>query len=182
MLFEPMFQLGCLLTCVCKYNDNINNFLKSFIVALTIGFERPIYTFNEPKNRVLIMEVALVKANNRSSEQTFTVAVFISDPTLPGINPATTGTTEALIDYTIEGGGSNGFRTLLFPPNAERIQYKISLYPDEIYEGSEGFLALSSPLEGSITYTPPNIMSGVYRSATIVIEENVSKCNCSFEV
>ena len=128
------------------------------------------------------MEVALVKANNRSSEQTFTVAVFITDPNLPGINPATTGTTEALIDYTIEGGGSNGFRTLLFPPNAERIQYNFSLYPDEIHEGSEGFVALSSPFESSITYTQPNIMSGVYRSATIVIEENVSKCDCSFEV
>ena len=119
-----------------------------------------------------------MKASNRSSEQTFSVAVFISDPTLSGLNTATTRNTEVLIDYTIEGGGSSGFRTLIFPPNAERLQYNFLIYPDEIREGTEGFLALSSALESSITYTPPNNTSGIYRSAMIVIEENVSKYNC----
>ena len=148
-----------------------------YIIDLVIGFERQSYTFNEPDNSMVITEVALVKEDNRLSEQTFFVAVGISDPTLPNVSPATSESEALGGDYQIPRA-NNGTPTIIFEPHMERSQYTFSLYSDEIAERREGFVIFSLPDEGSTTYTTPNLLSTVFRSTTIVIEDNDSELCC----
>ena len=93
-----------------------------FIIALIIGFEEERYTYIEPLSDILIFNVALVKEDNRQSEQTFLVAVTVSSPNLEEISPATARDGVRLNDYNI-AGAPNGFLTLLFPPNLQRRPY-----------------------------------------------------------
>ncbi len=149
----------------------------NFFIALIIGFEEEYYTYTEPVSRMLISNVALVKEDNRQSEQTFLVAVTVNSPNLEEISPATARDDGGLNDYDIVGA-PNGFLTILFPPSLQRRPYLFFLSPDDVAEGPEGFLALSSPNEGSITYTTPGQSSSVFRSATVVIEDDDRKHCC----
>ena len=123
---------------------------------------------------LLITEVALVKEDNRVSEQTFHIAVSITDPILPNVSPATSESEAFLYDYMM-AGAIDGLQTIIFEPHMERSQYTFFLNSDEIAERREGFVIFSLPNEGSITYTTPNMLSTVFRSTTIIIEDNDSK-------
>ena len=155
----------------------VNVFFLILLIDLVIGFERQSYTFNEPDHSILITEVALVKEDNRVSEQTFHVAVGISDPTLPDVSPATSDSEAFGGDYMIPRS-IDGIRIIIFEPHMERSQYTFFLYSDEIAERREGFLIFSGPNEGSTIYTTPNMLSALFRSTTIVIEDNDSELCC----
>ena len=121
--------------------------------------------------------MALVKEDNRQSEQTFLVAVVVSSPNLVEISPATPRSSGGLNDYDI-AGAPTGFLAIVFPPTLQSRQFFFFLNPDDVAEGTEGFLAFSSPNEGSITYTTPGPSSSVFRSVTVVIEDNDCKLCC----
>ena len=139
-----------------------------------IGFKEEFYTYTEPERWTLISNVTLVKENNRQSKQTFSVAVGISSPNLEDVSLATARVGGKLNDYDI-AGAPNGFLTFLFPPTLQRTSYFFPLNPDDVAEGTEVFLALSTPIEGSITYMIAGLSSSIFRSVRVVIEDDDRK-------
>ena len=121
--------------------------------------------------------MVLVKEDNRQSEQTFLVAVGVSSPNLEEISPATARDSGGLNDYDL-AGARRGFVIFLFPPTNQRRQFFFFLSPDDVAEGTEGFLVFSTPLEGSITYTIPGPSSSVFRTVTVIIEDDDRKLCC----
>ena len=106
----------------------------------------------------------------RVSEQTFHVAVGISDSILPGIIPATSESEAFHGDYVIPGA-IDGLQTIIFKPDMIESKYIFSIFSDEYIEGREGFVIFSMPSEGSTTYTTPNMLSKVFRSTTVIIQD-----------
>ena len=144
-----------------------------FNLAITIGFERQFYTYSESAYvQRSISEVALVTEDNRVSEQTFIVLILLNDPTESGVGPAT-----LRLDY-LPGAGSVRYLRMLFSRFKKKIVFQFFLVPDDIAEGIEGFLLLSSPSNNSVVYMVPNMFSTVYQSTTIVIEDDDCKYCC----
>ena len=146
-----------------------------FYVALVIGFERSNYIFVEPDTFLPIMDVLLVKENNRTTERTFTVVINVVDPSITNINPAT-----IIDDYRISFVGDPRTQRLSFPTTDQTIEFSFFLFPDIFPEGLEGFQAMSSPSqpeenETPVLYTTPNNEADVFVSTIIVIRDNDCK-------
>ena len=147
-------------------------------IAISIGFELPSYTYNEPMFEMQINEnfsspnnltaygpVYLIKENNVTSEQMFGIVIQVSDAVPGGTNPA--ALTE---DYDVGGGR---IVTIPFPSNLQRVNYEFRLLPDTIPEWTEAFLACSSranmlEVDGRV-FTLPHYQSPVFASASINI-------------
>ena len=121
--------------------------------------------------------IALVKEDNRKTEQTFHVAIGISDSILAGVIPATSES-EAFLSGFMRAGAIDGLQTIIFEPYMEKEKYIFIITADEIVEGREGFVIFSLLIEGSTIYQTPNMLSTVFRSATGVIEDSDCKHWC----
>ena len=128
-----------------------------YSIAIIIGFEMLTYTFTEPNAATPIFDVFLAK-QERVSERTFRIVVNVNDPS--GISPATVRDDNSLNDYSVTQIGDFQTVELTFPPDQQRLRYDFTLFGDEIAEGNEGFVALSTP-NGSITYSLPSASSTV---------------------
>lgn len=98
-------------------------------------------------------DVFLIKEENRSTEQTFSVLVTASDPT-SGVSPATLQSTNTSVefDYVIGAPGQSSIE-LVFPPALLRLPFVFSLNGDDVFEETEGFLVTSAP--SGIPFDPP---------------------------
>ena len=159
--------------------------------AISIGFEVSGYIYNEPmfiklidsffippNNTTAYGPVYLIKENGVRTEQIFGVAVEVSDGVPAGVNcnPATFG---PFGDYLTGGGGS---LNTMFPPNRQRLNFEITLFPDEILEGTEGFVASSLRLDTAADETGtifplPDYLPPTYASTTIYILDDDRKFN-----
>ncbi len=114
----------------------------SFFSVVRIGFQLEQYDYFEPEIvQTQFENVTLIKEDNRVSEQTFGIQITFDDPG-QGINPATLqqlGKVDGF-DYVINNPGVN-VMTLAFRPDQSAITIRLSLFPDELAEGSEGFRA-----------------------------------------
>ena len=145
----------------------------------------PSYTYNEPmfeitidlffippNNSTAYGPVYLFKENGVRTEQIFGIVIQVSDAVPAGVNPATFGQ-----DYLTGGFGS---LTTLFPANLQRLIFEVTLFPDQIPEGTEGFLASSSRLDNFADQTGtvfplPDYLSPRYASTTINILDDDRK-------
>lgn len=119
----------------------------SYFIALRIGFQLPEYEYFEQDSQTL-EHLVLIKENNRTSEQTFSVGVVFSDPgseLLPAsLQQISNGTN---FDYVLDIPG-NCYRVLTFGPDQSEVNVSFSLLQDELPENMEGFRASISS-EGS---------------------------------
>ena len=126
-------------------------------IVIRIGFAWEMYTYYEPQFEILITNVTIIKEANQLTEQLYTVGVIVSTPTT-GLNPATLETLEERGgDYTLGGGGS--FQQLPFLSDEQEIRFTFDLFGDETAEGTEGFRAIISTVEGTPKFQDPTIAS-----------------------
>ena len=108
----------------------------------------------------------MVKENSRPTEQRFDVRINLG--TIAGvISSATEG--EDYATSLIDG-------TTVWPffASQEYIQFGLRLFPDDISEGTEGFILTSSP-SGDLRYFIPSPGGIPTRSTTIVIQDDDCK-------
>ena len=108
----------------------------------------------------------MVKENSRPTEQRFDVRINLG--TIAGvISSATEGEDYAtdMVDNTI---------VRPFLASQEYIQFGLRLFPDDILEGTEGFILTSSP-SGVVRYFIPSPGGIPTRSTTIVILDDDCK-------
>ena len=116
--------------------------------------------------------VNLIKENGVRTEQIFGIEIEVSDEVPAGVNPATFG---GAGDYETGGGGR---LAIMFPPNQQRLIFEITLFPDQIPEGTEGFLASSSRLDTiadqtGMVFPLPHYLRPTYASTTInILDDN----------
>ena len=127
--------------------------------------------FIPPNSSTSYGPVYLIKENGVKTEQIFGIVIQTSDAVPTGVNPATFG---PFGDYETGGGGSF---TTLFRPNQRRLNFEITLFPDDIPEEIEGFLASSARLdtaadETGITFPLPDYLSPTYASISIYIVDD----------
>lgn len=88
--------------------------------------------------------VFLVKEDDRLSERTFGVTITVDTPPGPDLS-ATLQSTDPSADFDYSIGGAGVTTTfLLFPPETSRLAFNFELNGDDLTEGSEAFLAVSS--------------------------------------
>ena len=133
------------------------------LLALVIGFNQSSWTFDEPDTTTR-EQILLVKENNRPTEQTFDVRINLG----PIAGAATEGE-----DYAVTGL-INGIIDFQFLPSLEYVAFNLTLFPDNIAEGNEGFTLITSPVKEP-RYTFPSQGSGVYRTEIVVIRDNDRK-------
>ena len=155
--------------------------------AISIGFELPSFTYNEPLFEEIIDQffvspnglieygpVYLIKENNVTTEQIFDIAIQISDAVPAGTNPATFNE-----DYTV-GAGDSFSRT--FFPNMQRLDIEFVLLPDNIPEGNEAFLFSSSRQDtassGGMEFTLGDYLSPMFASAFVNILDDDREFQC----
>ena len=83
--------------------------------------------------------IFLIKEGNMISEQTFIVALQVTDSAPSGIQIATIDQ-----DYSFASSGQTS-RTDFFFPFQQRIPFRFVLFADTLPEGTEAFLASVSP-------------------------------------
>ena len=107
-------------------------------IAVQIDFERKIYEV--PENAITIL-VYLIKENNQTTEQTYSVDLTVGDPG-GNFKPATIETSNNInnksFDYSFGLPGQTKINRF-FPPTVDRIAVVISLNPDSAVEGTEYF-------------------------------------------
>ena len=116
------------------------------IIAIRIGFQLPQYNFTEPKNsHILIDNVTLIKEGNRQSEQTFNISIRFGDPGT-GIHTASSQhtTSDNNPDYVTPFDSVAVFQS--FPPHEQVLVINITLLPDDLLEGLEGFRISATPV------------------------------------
>lgn len=112
-------------------------------VALRIGFPRSTYTFVEPREPRNVT-ISLEKQDGRRTEQTFLISVVASASSPNAkITPATISSVEAdgsvnNNDYSISTPGDNTV-LVIFRPEEQTVEFELTLYPDNVTEGLEGF-------------------------------------------
>ena len=131
----------------------------SLYTAIRIGFELPGYTYAEPmfdENIDQFYEsptglavngpIYLVKENNVISEQTFLVAIQVTDsaPSGTGIQPATLD-----VEYRLASAGLTSV-TEYFLAFQQKIAFRFTLFPDDLPEGTEAFRASVSPQDTQV--------------------------------
>ena len=110
-------------------------------LVIRLGFQQSEYTFTEPMTQTLIEDVTLIRENSVVSEQTFGISISSFGA---GVNPATPQENPQQNDYAFEAANIN-ILSLLFQPNVTNITVPFTLFPDELFEGTEGFgLAIAS--------------------------------------
>lgn len=167
--------------------DYISFTLVLLYVAIRIGFERPSYTYTEPRFEEFIDSsyvrspgpVYLVKENNVTSEQTFIVTIQVSSAVPPGrnIQPATIGS-----DYDLGDRFTTTF-TFIFRATSLRLNFPFALYSDDVPEPTEAFTATASPSDvfpqlpdGSVEVYPSFLNPiNLTLQTFIVIEDDDSK-------
>ena len=109
------------------------------------------YEYFEPAYEILILNVTLIKEDNRQSEQIFTVGTTISDPT-GAVHTAT-----RKLDYEFSGSVLP-FRSLLFYPDEQAIPFSFILFEDSFAEELEAFkVTVLSSYEGLYpSFQPPS--------------------------
>ena len=130
--------------------------------------------FTPTNNSIAYGPVYLIKENGVRTEQIFGIVILVSDAVPVGANPATFGRFD---DYETGGGGS---LTIFFPSNQQRLNFEITLFPDEIPEGTEGFLASSARIDTAVdqigTMFPlPDFLSPTHASTSINILDDDRK-------
>ena len=94
-------------------------------------------SFMSPNGSTAYGPVYLVKENGVRTEQIFGIVIGITDGA-PDV-----GETEINEDYSI-GLGTETSVVIMFPLNKQRLNFEITIFPDIIPEGTEGFMASSS--------------------------------------
>lgn len=136
--------------------------------AIRIGFEEASYTFAEPSSPDQY-NIYLAKEGGVVSEQTFFVGVNVSRPLPPGspLQPALLGR-----DYLIGASNNDSFTVVTLPPFLQRAPFIVTLLPDNVTEGDEGFIASLAPsgLGSAPTYLNP---IGLAAESLIVISSRL---------
>ena len=123
-------------------------FLLNVCAVIRIGFERQSYEVTEPNpddEEFISNLVYLIRENNRTSEQTFSVDLTVGDPG-GNFKPATIETyyyANQNFDYSFGILGQTK-RNIFFSPTDYRIAFGFSLNPDLGVEGTETFRATSA--------------------------------------
>ena len=123
-------------------------------VVIRIGFERPSYEVTEPNpevdNEFISNLVYLIRENNQTTEQTYSLVLTVSEA---GGNAATLQTIDNKNDYSLGVPGQTQQR-LLFEPLMDRISFNFRLNSDLSVEGTETFRVTSSQdtSNNNITY------------------------------
>lgn len=146
-----------------------------YFTALRIGFEFALYEFTEPTSLTAFTDsVFLVKEENMVSERTFNVTITVREP--PGAPPATLQSTDPTADFDYSIGGAGVSTTsILFPPEASRLAFSFELNGDDLTEGSEAFLAVSSSTPGFPLFQIPLF---IFSDTVIRIMDDDSECTC----
>ena len=114
----------------------------------------------------------LVKENNVTTEQTYSVAITV---TAPGNFSTRTATLQSENgrnhDYSLGEPGMS-FTTVCIQPNEQNVSFTFFLNHDEIYEGLESFQVIATPNNGFPTYGNPSIL---FTNTLIKILDNDSK-------
>ena len=149
------------------------------------------YTYTEPIVETTIDEVNyipptnltangpinLIKEDNVVSEQTFFVAVQISNSVPSG---SRFRQAQINVDYDI-GVAIGTSRVLQFPATFQRILFSFTLLSDTIPEGTEAFLASSTPADSALIngvefdvpgYLPP---VNLFPQSYVIIEDDDRK-------
>ena len=137
-------------------------------VETRIGFQKMNYTFAEPEIEKMITGVVyLERENGQLTEQTYEVAITISTTIPPDQRPASIPD-----DFSI--GGNQTTTNLTFPPNITLLDFQFTLFPDDIFEGTEVLQVKSEPSQvlGSEAFTSPNTL---FPSTFILIEDDRGK-------
>ena len=103
----------------------------------------------------------LVKENNRRTEQTFEIEIKLSASNSKAIDET---------DLTFKD--KNLTTVVIFPPNEDKIELDLLIYPDNKVEGNEKFSLQASPIN-----KPKYKAAGrsVFRTKTIIIKDNDRK-------
>ena len=111
----------------------------------------------------------LIRENNRTSEQTYSVDLTVGDPG-GNYKPATieTSNTNQSFDYSF-GLPNQTKVNVLLPPTVDRIPFTFSLEPDLAIEGTEIFRAISAQVTPSGDFPVFQTPSGVNAFATTLI-------------
>ena len=116
--------------------------------------------------------VNLVKQDGVVSEQTFVVVVQVTNSVPPGTNfqPATFGE-----DYSV-GSSITMSESLQFQNDDQKINVPLTLFADNIVEGTEAFLMTSAPGDLGTTVVVPQYISPTTLStdAFVIIEDDDS--------
>ena len=120
-----------------------------FHAVIRIGYELALYTFEEPDFETYISQVRLIREDNRQSEQTFSMAISITDPTTGNIHAATLDSaTDPNQTYDFRGTQpGQRFFTLRFFPQAPFVSINFFFNADSLPEGLEGFSLSVIPSE-----------------------------------
>ena len=118
----------------------------------------------------------LTEENNAVSEQTFLVTVVLQSISPgQGIQPATLND-----DYGLSGTTPY---VAHFLPTEQRITIGFTLFPDNVHEGTEAFLATSAPEDGG-GFSVPRYLNPIalFAETLIVIEDDDCRfaCTCLF--
>ena len=155
-------------------------FSLSFCAVIRIGFERQSYEVTEPNpddENVISNLVYLIREDNQTSEQTYSVDLTIGDPG-GNFRPATieTSNNNQNFDYSL-GLVDQTKINVHFPPTVDRIAFVFSLNPDLAVEGRETFRATSAQVTHSgnfpVFQTPIGI--GAFANTLIHIIDNEGK-------
>ena len=123
--------------------------------------------------------IYLAKEDNVTTEQTFLVNVQVSDSVPPrqDIHPATLD-----VDYRLSVAVGTSAE-LQFGPRDQRIMFPLTLFSDNLPEGTEAFLVSSAPGDNVIlpdgtifpvsTFQNPN--AALFAETFVVIEDNDRK-------
>ena len=164
--------------CTIRDNDRESRaivvlilYFAPLFLAIQIGFQQSTYTFMEPMELTLIEDITLIRENGILSEQTF--GVSISASFAAGVN------SEEMfnIDYAFDDAGNNSL-SLLFQPNVSEISVPFTLFPDDLFEGTEGFsLAIASQEADFPTFQLPamSIMGTAFANTQVQILDNDSE-------
>ena len=139
--------------------------------AIRIGFERQSYEVTEPNpddDDLISNLVYLIREDNRTSEQTFSVDLIVGDPG-GNTKPATIETSDVNnFDYSFTVPDQTK-QSVQFPPTVYRIPFVFTVAPDLAVEGTETFRATSAQVTPSGDFPVFLTPSGVTAFATTLI-------------
>ena len=127
----------------------------STTTAISIGFQLPSYTYNEPVFDD-VYSIKLIKENNVTSEQFFSIYIQASDAVPEGTNPAT-----FIEDYQTGG-------VIPFFSYQQYLYIDVYIFRDRIIEGTEVFL-LSSSVDRGFALEFPDYLPPMFPSTFINI-------------
>ena len=148
------------------------NFLLNVSAVIQIGFESQSYKVTEPnpddENSINNL-VYLIRENNRTTEQTYSVDLTVGDPG-GNTKPATIETSNINQNFDYSLGSTDLTKVnVLFPPTMDKIPFRFSLNPDLAVEGTETFRATSAQVIPSGYFPVFQIPSDVNAFATTLI-------------